>query len=117
MFESLKSRNPGIVDEGVYRKSAVVIPLIEKNRQYHVLFEVRSSSLKTQPGEVCFPGGGCEDGETAEETAAREICEELLIEKDQIELIAPADIFVSPFNMMIFPFIGMLKDYKGTFST
>ena len=116
MFESLKSRKPRIVDEGGYRKSAVVIPLIERNEQYHVLFEVRSSSLKTQPGEVCFPGGGCEDKESAEQTAVREICEELLIDRDQIELIAPADIFVSPFNMMIYPFIGILKQYKGTYS-
>ena len=41
---------------------AVLVPLIEKDGEFRILFEVRSPKLKSQPGEVCFPGGAVEDG-------------------------------------------------------
>ena len=31
-------------------------------------------------------------------------------------MVAPMDIFVSPFNMIIYPYLGILKNYQGTFS-
>lgn len=114
MFETLARRKPRIVDEELCRKSAVVIPLIQKENGIHILFEVRSGNLRTQPGEICFPGGSCEAGETPRQTALREIREELNIRKRQIRLIGPADVFISPFNMMIHPYIGWLEDYKDT---
>ena len=99
MFETLARRRPRIVDENLYRKSAVVIPLIGEKDEMKVLFEVRSDKLRTQPGEICFPGGSCEKGERPRQTALREICEELQLKKRQIQLIGPADIFISPFNI------------------
>src|SRR5699024_8385169 len=81
-----------------------------------LLFEKRSKKLNNQPGEICFPGGKLEQGETMKECVVRETMEELLIHKSQIELLGPGDIFVSPFNIMIHPFIGILKDYEDSFS-
>ena len=63
MFDALKKREPKLIDMELYHRSAVVVPLVEKNGDYQVLFEVRSKGLKRQPGEICFPGGGCETGE------------------------------------------------------
>lgn len=117
MFDDLRGRKPTLIDMEAYRRSAVVIPLIEKEDGYHVLFEVRAIGLKHQPGEICFPGGGCERGESPEEGALREICEELLVSGEQVELVAPMDIFVSPFNMVIYPYLGILKGYEGTFNS
>lgn len=116
MFEKLRGRKPTLIDFDTYRQSAVVIPLIEKNGEYDVLFEVRSSQLKHQPGEICFPGGGCEAGETPGRGALREICEELLVNQDQVEMIAPMDILISPTSMILYPYLALLKDYSGTFS-
>lgn len=117
MLEKLRGRKPTLIDFEQYHHSAVVIPLIEKDGEYDVLFEVRSSKLKHQPGEICFPGGGCEEGETPEEGAHREICEELLVAPEQVEMIAPMDILISPSSMILYPYLALLKDYKGTFST
>ena len=117
MFDALKKREPKLIDMELYHRSAVVVPLVEKNGDCQVLFEVRSKGLKRQPGEICFPGGGCETGESPEAGARREICEELLISESKIEIAAPMDIFVSPFNMIIYPYLGILKDYQNTFST
>lgn len=54
MFEELKKRKPTLIDMELYHPSAVVIPLIEKDGEYHVLFEVRSNGLKRQPGKSVF---------------------------------------------------------------
>ncbi|MEE1242799.1 NUDIX hydrolase [Frisingicoccus sp.] len=116
MLEKLRGRKPALIDYEKYRRSAVVIPLIKKQEGYEVLFEVRASNLKHQPGEICFPGGGCELNETQEESACREICEELLIQPEQVEMVAPMDILVLPSNMILYPFLAELEDYKGTFS-
>ena len=116
MLEKLRGRKPTLIDFEQYRHYAVVIPLIEKDGTYEVLFEVRSSKLNRQPGEICFPGGKCDAGETSEQAAHREICEELLIQPGQVEIIAPMDILISPSSMILYPYLGVLKDYQGTFS-
>ena len=117
MLEKLRGRKPTLIDMESYRRSAVVIPLIETENGYEVLFEVRAIGLKHQPGEICFPGGGCDKSEAPEAAAQREICEELLILPEQVRLEAPMDIFISPFNMIIYPYLGTLKNYEKTFST
>ncbi len=108
-------RQPSMMDFDSYHKFSVVIPLIQRPDGYDVLFEVRASNLK-QPGEICFPGGRAEAQETPWETASREACEELLIEKSQIEEAMSLDVFISPFDMIISPYVAVLKDYQGTMS-
>lgn len=65
---------------------AILIPWVDTDFGDALLFEVRSQLVK-QPGEVCFPGGRAEPGETASEAAVRETCEELGIGPDAIEVI------------------------------
>lgn len=81
------------------------------------MFEKRSAKLRNQPGEICFPGGKLEPGESLQECAIRETMEELKICAQQIEILGPGDIYISPFNLMLHPFIGVLKEYQNTFST
>ena len=68
-------------------KYAILIPLVETGSGDALLLEVRSQLVK-QPGEVCFPGGRAESGESAVEAAVRETCEELGIKPDAIELLS-----------------------------
>lgn len=98
------------------RQYAVLIPLIRISGNPYLLFEKRSAKLKRQPGEVCFPGGKVEDRESYQECAVRETVEELNILPRQIKVMGPADIYLSPFNLMIHPFIGVISDYQDTFS-
>ena len=51
---------------------AVLVPLVEWRGEVQVLFEVRADTLERQPGEVCFPGGHMEPGESPTECAFRE---------------------------------------------
>ncbi|MBR2990006.1 MAG: NUDIX domain-containing protein [Solobacterium sp.] len=98
------------------RESVIVIPLLQENDTWKLLYEVRSSGLRTQPGEVCFPGGKIEEGESAEEAAKRECCEELCIEDEQIRLIACLGTLAGPREQAVTVFADLLCDYGYTFS-
>ncbi len=66
---------------------AVLIPFVTTEEGKALLLEVRSQLVK-QPGEICFPGGRVEVGETPVETAVRETCEELGLKPEDIEVIS-----------------------------
>ena len=95
--------------------TAVMIPLVEKDGQLQVLFEVRSEDI-AQGGEVSFPGGHVEPGELARDTAHRESCEELLLRPEQVEILSPMHRMTDRGRLVIDSFVGLLHDYAGTFS-
>lgn len=115
--ETFSKRQPGIIGEEQFRKYVVLAPLIDTSDGICLLLEKRNNRLRSHPGEICFPGGKLEADETLQECAVRETMEELLIRKDQIDIVGPGDIFISPFNLMVYPYIGVIREYQNTFST
>lgn len=111
LLNGLKSREVTILDYHSYPKYAVLLPLIKKDHQWYIVFEVRSSMLKHQPGEICFPGGKVEKEDASFEFAAkRETTEELGISMESIEEVVALDYFITPYGKMIFPFAGIIKE-------
>lgn len=88
---------------------AVLVPLIEIDGELNLIYEVRSNSI-TQPGEISFPGGRIEEGESPEEAAIRETSEELLLNKRNIEIIAELNYASSKSGSFVFTFLGLIKD-------
>lgn len=105
-----RNRRANII--GNHKKSAVMILLVEEEGRTCILFEVRSSKLRHQPGDICLPGGRIEESENPEDAAVREVIEELNVNKDDIELIGEMDYFVSPYGSIMYPYIGRLKSKK-----
>lgn len=103
-----KNHKAGPIDS--YNESAVVVPIIEVNREPHLLFEIRALSLNSQPGEICFPGGKIEKGESPLDCAIRETSEELNINKNKIEIISKLSYLNTLANMTIHCYCGLLKD-------
>ena len=103
----LSAHTPG--PEGVFRHSSVLIPIFETERGYELLFCKRSMTLRRQPGDVCFPGGSREGDESAIETALRETCEEIGIEKKNIEILGQTDYVITTYGSIITPFAGLIK--------
>jgi len=110
MKDIFHHRKPHFLD--VAHTFSVLIPMIEISNKLHILFEVRGQNM-SQPGEICFPGGRAENNETPEATAIRETMEELLLQREQIEMMGPLDMLITPFNILIHPYIGMLKGIQG----
>src|SRR5690554_5912484 len=93
-----------------FRYYGVLVPIINEDNQLHLLFEVRSHRLRRQPGEICFPGGKKEPGETFKETAIRETMEELNILRNNIEILGMLPSVSTHYNNIIYPFAAILHD-------
>jgi len=108
----LRYRKPSILGEQNFSKYAILLPLIEKKDETHILFEVRSMNLRNQPGDICFPGGKIDQSDrTAKHTAIRETSEELGIPATHIYDIIPLDYIVSHFGRIIYPYMGRVINY------
>jgi len=109
ILTKLQKREPTILDYEKFKKSAILIPLLEKDNELHLLFEVRSFQMRTQPGDICFPGGRIEQQDKSPlHTAIRETTEELGIDEKSITEVIPLDYIVSDMGRIIYPFIGTL---------
>ncbi|MCD8299725.1 MAG: CoA pyrophosphatase [Clostridiales bacterium] len=117
-IELLKHHKPTLIGLDRAKKAAVCIPLIETEDGWDILFEIRAADIASQPGDICFPGGLLESGETTQEAAVRETMEELLVREDQIEILGLMDVFAGGGgNLFVYPYAGILSGYEGTFST
>lgn len=109
LVDKVKDRVPEVMDNRSFSKFAILLPLIEKDGEIHILFEVRSHQLRSQPGEICFPGGRIDkEDESEKDAAVRETVEELGIANEQISDIFPLDYIVSPFGMIVYSFAGII---------
>ena len=87
---------------------AVLIPWVKTEDGDALLLEVRSEKVK-QPGEVCFPGGRVEPGETTAEAAVRETCEELGLTPGDIEVITELEPLIMGDGREVHPVSARLR--------
>jgi 8-oxo-dGTP pyrophosphatase MutT (NUDIX family) len=96
------------MEENYEQTAAVLIPLTEVDGTWHVVFEVRAHTMRRQPGEISFPGGRLDPGETPVEAAIRETSEELLLALEEIEVIGRLQPLATPHRQLIYPFVGVI---------
>jgi len=65
----------------------------------------RAARLKDHPGQWAFPGGSLEEGEGPEETALRELSEEVGLELDEDRVIGRLDDFTTRSGFTITPVV------------
>lgn len=114
-----------IAEPLLIRKKAAVLLLIEKTgngteidiNNDSIVFEKRALTLKSQPGDICLPGGKIEEGETPLECAVRETVEELGIEEENLNIICPLDYLVTSNRNLMYPFLGIYHSDKYNIST
>ncbi|MEG1658690.1 MAG: CoA pyrophosphatase [Oscillibacter sp.] len=98
---------PGLL--GARHSYAVLCPLVERPDGLHLLFEVRAETLRRQPGEVCFPGGRMEPGESVADCALRETEEELGIPAGEISLLGRPDFICNQTGFLLQPVLGLVS--------
>ncbi|WP_246577907.1 NUDIX hydrolase [Clostridium psychrophilum] len=104
VFNNRKSKVIGKFDE-----SAVMILLARDSDELSIIFEVRAHKLRSQPGDVCLPGGRVEVDENPKQASIRETMEELNLKRDQLEVIGDMDYYISPYGNRLYAFVGMIK--------
>jgi 8-oxo-dGTP pyrophosphatase MutT (NUDIX family) len=91
--------------------SAVLVPLyVDAAGVLHAVFTRRRDDLSRHAGEISFPGGRREDGETLVRTALREAHEEIGLPPEHVDVVgalAPVGTFVT--NYAIYPFVGLIE--------
>ncbi|WP_350342768.1 CoA pyrophosphatase [Proteinivorax tanatarense] len=106
IISPFKNNRPKPLDAS--KEFSLVVPLFVWNEKIHFLFQIRSKNLSRQPGQICFPGGALEKGESLKEGAIRETCEELGLKESNINIISQLDFLVSPYNIVLYPFLGII---------
>ena len=76
-----------MVSPGRVVPAAVLVPIVAHLEDPAVLLTLRSPRLSSHAGQVSFPGGRIEDGETPEAAAVREAAEEVGLDPRLPELI------------------------------
>ncbi len=69
---------------GPARAAAVLVPLFEEDGETRVVLTVRSGRLRSHRGEVAFPGGRVDPGESLEQAALREAWEEIGLDPEVV---------------------------------
>jgi 8-oxo-dGTP pyrophosphatase MutT (NUDIX family) len=92
------------------RSAAVLVLLYRRDGQWLVPFTVRPDTMADHAGQVSFPGGMVESGETTRDGALRELEEELGVARDSVEVLgslSPMFLFVS--NFRITPWVAVAR--------
>lgn len=116
MINTLKNKlsnyKPYINGHKNMKKASVLIPIVKKDGSFYILFQVRSKTLRSQPNEISFPGGKIEFNETPYNACIRETCEELGTCPDNIQIISELDLLITPANLIIHPYVGILNNIE-----
>lgn len=89
------------------RAGAALLLVYPHDHTIHIALTVRGSGLRNHTGQVSFPGGRVDDGETFEQAAVRETYEEIGVDPRTIEILGrltPLHIPVSRY--ILHPIVG-----------
>src|SRR5205085_1951228 len=81
--------------EGVteFRPAAVLAAFTDRPGNPGILLLHRPSNMRSHPGQIAFPGGGIDPGESPVEAALREAWEELGIREADVQVIGTSDVY------------------------
>jgi len=99
-----------LTEETRLKCAAVLVPLVWHDAEWHLLFTRRTDIVESHKGQVSFPGGACDEGETTpEETALREAEEEIGIQPDSIKVLGRLANLVTITYFRVTPVVGVVR--------
>jgi len=89
--------------------AAVLMPLVQIDENWHLLFTRRTERVDHHKGQVSFPGGACDPGETTpEQTALREAEEEIGLRPSDVRLLGRMNTLVTITGYQVAQVVGLI---------
>ncbi|MCG7345848.1 CoA pyrophosphatase [Sporosarcina sp. ACRSL] len=108
--KKLHEKQSLFIGEETAFRSAVLIPLVEVDGEWHILFEVRSYKMRRQPGDISFPGGRIDSTDPTPFAAAlRETSEELGVNPTTVTLIHELSPYIASPSFVVYPFVAVIN--------
>ena len=106
----LAQREKRYINDDKRVPAAVLVPLYQKNGQYHIVFIKRTEKVRDHKGQISFPGGARDkDDRTLLHTAVRESREEIGLQEEDIEVIGELDDeLTTTTNYTVTPFVAVI---------
>ncbi len=100
---------PGMIEERKLKCAAVLIPLVSWDGEWHLVFTRRTETVEQHKGQVSFPGGACDVGEsTPEATALREAWEEIGLKPEDVRLLGRMNDYITITRYRVTPVVGVI---------
>jgi len=100
--------NPNMPKVDAFRPAAVLVPLVEHDAGVTVLLTRRADTLRSHTGQVAFPGGRIDEGETPWEAALREAEEEVGLARAHVTLAGLSSAYQTGSGYNITPVVGFV---------
>lgn len=96
---------------GEARQGGVLIMLYEVMGELHLVLTRRRDDLNSHAGQISFPGGRREAGETLQTTAFREAYEEVGIHPAELDLLGRlSSLYIPPSDFEVHPFVAWYRN-------
>ena len=89
------------------KNASVLVPIVMR-KQPNIILTKRPDTMLEHAGQIAFPGGKREEGESALDAALRETQEEIGILAKDINVIGRLPSFNAASNYRITPFVGII---------
>lgn len=93
-------------------KEAAVLVAITRGTDPHMILTTRKNNLRDHAGQIAFPGGKREAGESALQTASREASEEIELDPAVINLIGYLDPYYTVTGYRVIPVVVAIESHN-----
>lgn len=100
-----------MIPEGVVPKpAAVLVPIVKRKDGLSMLLTQRHSGLAKHAGQIAFPGGRTDVGETAVDAALRETEEETGLNRSFVTPLGFLDGFLTVTQYLVTPVVALVEE-------
>lgn len=107
----LRAHTPVPMDPHGHRKACVMVTLVERNGVLHLLLTKRTDTVEHHKGQISFPGGMADELDASDDdTALRELHEEIGVERSAITILGTLDDIHIPTGFVVTPVVGYIRE-------